>query len=94
MTVTTWPLAGFSVTGNAASPPSATVAASAIDSPGIAFAAIVPTPVALVIVVPAGSLNSTLKFSLGSATASRSVGTRMVCIVSPGSKRSVPDVAV
>ena len=61
---------------------------------GTPSSAIVPTPVASVIVVPAGSLSSTVKLSLGSTIASRRVGTRMVCIVSPGSKRSVPDVAV
>ena len=92
-TVTTWLLAGFRVTGNTASPPSATAGASAMLNPGNPSSVMVPTPVSWTTFVPEGLLSTTVKVSTGSATASRSVGTRMVFDVSPGANRRVPDVA-
>ena len=63
-------------------------------SPGIGSAAIVPTPVASASIVPDGLLNTTVKFSLDSCTASCSTGTRMVFVVSPAPKLSDPEVVV
>ena len=93
-TVTSWLLAGLSVTVKTASPPSATAAASPIFNMGRGSASILPAPTASVTLAPFGLLNSTVKFSLGSAVESLRIGTRTVWVVSFGSNRSVPEVVV
>ena len=77
-----------------ASLPSATGAASAMLSPAIESASMVADPVASAMRAPFGLLNSTLKFSLGSAVESLRIGTRMDSVVWFGPKRSVPEVVV
>ena len=87
-------LAGTSVTLKTASPPSATGSASPMLSPGIGSAVIVPSPVESASVVPTGLLSSTVNVSLDSCVMSCSTGTRMVFVVCPGLKVSVPAVVV
>ena len=94
VTVTTWLLAGTSVTVKTASPPSATGSASPMLSPGIGSAVIVPSPVESASVVPAGVLSSTVNVSLDSCVISTSTGTRMVFVVWLEVKISVPAVVV
>ena len=67
---------------------------SAGSSASSSSSVIEPVPLAPTRVAPAGSLNSTVKRSVSSRISSSSTDTRIVCAVSPGSKRSVPVVDV
>ena len=78
---------------NSAGSPSVTGAASSIDSVGGSLSAIVPTAVPSAIVAPEAALSVNVNVSSTSESLSSSVVTVIVCDVSPGSKRSVPDVA-
>ena len=84
----------LSDTVKTASLPSATGAASEMRNSGIGSASIVTAPVPSDTVARLGLLNSTVKLSLGSAVESLNIGTRMVSVLSFGSKRSVPEVLV
>ena len=55
---------------------------------------IVPTPVPSLTNAPIGSLSSTVNRSAPSTISSVSVATAIVAVVSPGSKRNAPMVAV
>ena len=94
MTVTTCSFSGIRVTVKTASSPSATGAASPIRRPGAGSARIIPRPVGSASVLPPGFLSSTVNVSLSSVIVSSSTGTRMVFVVSRGSKRRVPVTGV
>ena len=79
---------------NSAGSPSVTGAASSIDRVGGSLSMIVPTPVPPAIVAPEAALSANVNVSSTSDSPSSSVVTVIVCDVSPGSKRSIPDAAV
>ena len=93
-TETAAPFVLFSRTANSAGSPSVTGAASSIDSVGGSLSVIVPMPVPPAIVAPEAALSVNVNVSSASGSPSSSVVTVIVWDVSPGSKRSVPDVAV
>ena len=93
ITVTIFPLATVSITGNSAGLPSVTAGASPMDTSGGSLSSVmVPVPVLLLpSVASSGSLSSSVNVSAsGSSAVSWRVRTSMVRLSVPGEKVSVP----
>ena len=93
-TVTAWSVVPVKVTVNCTVSPSS-ADASAMDSVGNgeSSSVIVPVPVASRSDAPDAPLSSTVNASVSSRSSSFTVGTVTVLLLSPRSKRNVPDVA-
>ena len=65
-----------------------------MESSGSSLSLIIPSPVSSSILAPNGLLRTTVKPSSASGTVSSRVGTKIVRVVSPAAKVSLPEAAV